>query len=251
MQLNAKMRRYIFIRTKMLGYSTQEWGKLHALVTDDSIRETFWMLLRSRNVSHIHPGTVPENDFMATAVAESAPEAISNLKHLCLATPEDLQPRDGQGLYANSSAALPHAVASQPDALVLKERADGTPASMLNLLGAELEDSLLEQDFAVSHARRNGSTAAVNSYIRVPTGHLMGCIARSIQGQRFTTTNEANFKRDLANLGLVIGVPRLVAGVKVKSTVQLPTIQGLRWMIKKAGYMTDDEIAQADAPYAD
>ena len=72
----------------MLGYSMQNWGKLHALVTDDSIREMFWMLLRSRNVSHIHPGTAPENDFMATAVAQSAPEAISYLKHLRLAVLE-------------------------------------------------------------------------------------------------------------------------------------------------------------------
>lgn len=249
MQLNAKMRRYIF-RTKMLGYTTEQWGKLHALVTDDSIRELFWMLLRSCNVTHIHPGTAPDNDFMASAVAQSAPEAISYLKHLCLAAPEDLQPRDGQGLYANSSASLPHAVASHPDALVLKERAADTPESMLNLLGAALEDALLERDLAVSHARRNGTAAGANSYIRVPTGHLMGCIARSIQGQRFTTTNEANFKRDLVNLGLVVGVPGYVAGIKVKSTVQLPTVQGLRWMIKRAGYMTDTEIAQSDAPYA-
>ncbi len=159
-QLNAKMRRYVFFRTKMLGYSTQEWGKLHALVTDDSMRELFWMLLRSRNVSHIREGTALENDFMATAVAQSAPEAIGYLKHLCLAALEDLQPRDGQGLYANSSA---HVVASHPDALVLKERSADVPDSMRNLLGPALEDALLEKDFALSHNRRNASATAVNS----------------------------------------------------------------------------------------
>ena len=144
----------------MLGYSTQEWGKLHALVTDDSMRELFWMLLRSRNVSHIREGTALENDFMATAVAQSAPEAIGYLKHLCLAALEDLQPRDGQGLYANSSA---HVVASHPDALVLKERSADVPDSMRNLLGPALEDALLEKDFALSHNRRNASATAVNS----------------------------------------------------------------------------------------
>ncbi len=79
----------------------------------------------------------------------------------------------------------------------------------------------------------------------------MGCVARSIQGQRFTTTNEANFRRQLENLGLTVGVPGYVAGVKVKSTVQLPIVQGLRFFIKKAGYLTENEIEQADAPYAD
>lgn len=166
MQLNAKMRRYILFRTKMLGYTTEQWGKLHALVTDDNIRELFWMLLRSRNVTHIHPGTAPNNDFMATAVAQSAPEAISYLKHLCLAAPEDLKPRDGQGLYANSSASLPHAVASHPNALVLKERTAEVPDSMRNLLGPALDDALLEKD--LSSTRRNGATGIAQSYIRVP-----------------------------------------------------------------------------------
>lgn len=201
MQLNAKMRRYIFFRTKMLGYTTKQWGKLHAVVTDDNIREMFWMLLRSRNVTHIHPA--PDNDFMAVAVAQSAPEAISYLKHLCLAAPEDLQPRDGQGLYANINASLPHAVASHPDPLVLKECAADVPESMRNLLGPALDNALLEKDLAST--RRNGTTGAANTYIKVPTGHLMGCIARSIQGQRCTTTNEANFRRQLEDLGLTVG----------------------------------------------
>ncbi|DBA84435.1 TPA: hypothetical protein ACH3X1_006067 [Trebouxia sp. C0004] len=82
MKLNAKIRRYIFFRTRMLPYADEEWGQLHAHVSGDSIRELFWYLLRSRDVSHIKPGTAPENDSMATAVAQSAPEAIGYLKHL-------------------------------------------------------------------------------------------------------------------------------------------------------------------------
>ena len=250
MKLNAKMRRYIFFRTKMLPYSAEKWGQLHAQVSDDSIRELFWHMLRQRDVSHIIPGTAPENDFMASAVAQSAPEAIGYLKHLCLAATDNLQPRDGQGLYGNSSNALPMAVASHPEALVLKERSADIPDSMNNLLGPQLEDALLKHDLAINHARRNGAAAWTPSYIRVPTGHLFGCIARSIQGQRFTTVNEQNFRRDLEKLGLVVGIPGVVAGVRIRSTVQLPTVQGLRWMIK-AGYLTDSEITQADAPYAD
>ncbi len=187
MKLNAKMRRYIFFRTKMLPYSAEKWGQLHAQVSDDSIRELFWHMLRNRDVSHIKPGTAPENDFMQTAVAQSAPEAIGYLQHLCLAAPGDLQPRDGQGLYGNSSNALPIAVASHPESLVLKERSGDTPDSMSNLLGSQLEEALLRADLAVNHARRNGTAAWTPSYIRVPTRHLFGCIARSIQGQRFTT----------------------------------------------------------------
>ncbi len=251
MKLNAKMRRYIFFRTKMLPYTGQQWGKLHALVSDDSIRELFWYMLRQRNVSHIIPGTAPENDFMATAVAQSAPEAIGYLKHLCLAAPDDLQPRDGQGLYANSSAALPVAVASHPEALVLKERSGDTPDSMNNLLGSQLEDALLKHDLAINHARRNGAAAWTPSYIRVPTWHLFGCIARIHWQHSGSALHEQTFRRDLERLGLVVGIPGVVAGVRIRSTVQLPTVQGLRWMIKKAGYLTDSEIIQADAPCAD
>ena len=103
MKLNAKMRRYIFFRTKMFLYSTEKWDQLHAQVSDDSIRELLWLYLRNRDVSHIMPGTAPENDVMATAVAQSAPEAIGYLNHLCLAAPDNLQPRDGQGLYATAA----------------------------------------------------------------------------------------------------------------------------------------------------
>ncbi len=251
MKLNAKMRRYIFSRTKMLPYNGEKWGQLHVLVSDDSIRHMFWYLPCNRNVSHNIPGTAPENDFMAAAVAQSAPEAIGYLKHLCLAAPDDLQPRDSQGLYAMSSNALPATVASHPECHVLKERNADTPADMVNLIGQALEDALVKQDLAVNHATRNGAAAWNPSYIRVPTGHLYGCVARSIQGQRFTTVNEQQFRRDLERLGLVVGVPGMVAGVKIRSTVQLPTVQGLRWLIQKAGYLTPDEIAQADAPFAE
>ncbi|DBA85623.1 TPA: hypothetical protein ACH3X1_005200 [Trebouxia sp. C0004] len=55
----------------------------------------------------------------------------------------------------------------------------------------------------------------------------------------------------MERIGLVVGIPSVVAGVRIRSTVQLPTVQGLRWMIKTAGYVTDHEILQAGAPYAD
>ncbi|DBA96737.1 TPA: hypothetical protein ACH3X1_015578 [Trebouxia sp. C0004] len=103
MQLNAKMRRHIFSRTKMVPYSPEQGGQLHAAVSDDSIRELFWHMLRNRNVRHTVPGTAPDNAFMATAVAHSAPEAIGYLKHICLATLDDLQPRDGQDLYGSKT----------------------------------------------------------------------------------------------------------------------------------------------------
>ncbi|DBA85624.1 hypothetical protein WJX77_002345 [Trebouxia sp. C0004] len=114
---------------------------------------------RTRDVSHIKPGTAPENDFMQTAVAQSAPEAIGYLKHLCLAAPDNLQPRDGQGLYGNSSNALPVTVASHPEALVLKECSADIPDSMTNFLGSQLEEALLKADLAVNHARGNGTAA--------------------------------------------------------------------------------------------
>lgn len=178
-------------------------------------------------------------------------QAIGYLKHLCLAAPDDLQPRDGHGLYGNSSNALPHAVASHLEALVLKERSADIPDSMHNLLGSELQEALLKHYLAINHARRDGAAAWMPSYIRVPTGHLYGCIARNIQGQRFTTVNAQNFRRQLEDLGLTVGVPGVVVGVRIRSTVQLPTVQGLRWLIKKAGYLTDSEIALSDAPYTD
>ncbi|KAL3145222.1 hypothetical protein ABBQ32_000969 [Trebouxia sp. C0010 RCD-2024] len=68
---------------------------------------------------------------------------------------------------------------------------------MVNLLGSELEDALLKHELAINHARRRGTAAWSPSYIRVPTGHLFGCIAHSIQGRRFTTVNEQTFKHDL------------------------------------------------------
>ena len=77
---------------------------------------------------------------MNSAVAQSAPEATGYLKHLCLPAPDDLQPRDGHGLYGSSSNALPHAVASHLEALVLKERSADIPDSMHNLLGSELQE---------------------------------------------------------------------------------------------------------------
>ncbi|DBA95159.1 TPA: hypothetical protein ACH3X1_015712 [Trebouxia sp. C0004] len=224
MKLNAKMRRYIFFRTKMLPYSAEKWGQLHGQVSVDSIRELFWYELRNRDVSHIKPGRAPENDFMQTAVAQSAPEAIG-----CHQVPHASLPGSSRRPAAQRRPRLvwqQQQVASHPEALVLKERSADIPGSMTNLLGAQLEDALVKQDLAVNHARRNGAATCTPSYIR-------------------------SFRRDLERLELVVGVPGMVAGVKIRSTVQLPTVQSLRWLIQKAGYLTDHEIAQSDALYAD
>lgn len=251
MSLSAHMRRFFFCKTRKMNYSKQQWDELHALVSDNSIRELFWYMLRSRDVTHIQSGDAPANDYMQQAVALSAPEAIAYLKTLCLSAPDDMQPRDGQGLYGNCSNSLPAAVSNNPECLVVKQRSADIPAAMTNLFGDQLEEALLKQDYAVNHNRHPGSGRPPVSYIRVPTAHLYGCIARSVQGQRYTTINEQGFKRDLERLGLVVGIPAKVAGVKVGSTVQLPTAQGLRFLIKKAGYLTDEEISLAESEYAE
>ncbi len=92
----------------------------------------------------------------------------------------------------------------------------------------------------------------------MPTAHLYHCIGRHIQGQRYTwarysctVINEGVFKRDLERIGLQVGVNGRVAGVQVKITVQLPSIQGLRYMIKRTGLMSDAELAHADQPCVD
>ena len=223
------------INTTKLPY-TQDglWAK----VKEETVRELFWQFLRARNVSHVQEGKAPMNAAKASAIAEQAPDAMKFLKHLCLVAPDDMQPRDGQGLLGNnSSQALPGAVMDQPDCLTLKERALGTRSeAMTTLFGDQYEKALLADDMA----RRDGQ------YINVPTSHLYGCIARHIQGQRYTTINEGIFKKDLERVGLEVGVHSRDAGIQIRSTVQLPTIQGLRYMIKSKGYMTDDELAKAD-----
>ncbi len=252
MSLSAHMRRFFFCKTRKLNYSKEQWEQLHAAVNGDSIRELFWYMLRARDVHHIQPGDAPDNDYMQAAVALSATEAIAYMKTLCLSSPDDMQPRDGQGLLGNCSNSLAAAVSNNPQCLVIKQRSSVVPAAMTNMFGDQLEEALLKQDLVVNHDRRNtGTDRAPTNYIRVPKAHLYGCIARSVQGQRYTTINEQGFKRDLQRLGLAVGSPARVAGVKVGTTVQLPTAQGLRYMIRKAGYLTDDEIALAESDYAD
>jgi hypothetical protein len=66
-----------------------------------------------------------------------------------------------------------------------------------------------------------------------------------------TTTNEGMFKRDLERIGLEVEVYGRVAGIPVKSTVALPSIEGLRYMIRRKGFMSDAESARADQQCVD
>ncbi|KAL0021636.1 hypothetical protein WJX77_002741 [Trebouxia sp. C0004] len=76
MKLNAKMRRYIFFRTKMLPYSAEKWGQLHGQVSVDSIRELFWYELRNRDVSHIKPAQRRPRLVWQQQQVASHPEAL-------------------------------------------------------------------------------------------------------------------------------------------------------------------------------
>ncbi|DBA84436.1 hypothetical protein WJX77_008196 [Trebouxia sp. C0004] len=102
---------------------------------------------------------------------------------------------------------------------------------MVNLLGPEPEDALVKQDLAVNQAqcRSRLHTQLFQGANRSPV--WLHCLQH--QGQRFTTVNEQTFRRNLERLGLVVGVPGMVAGVKIRSTVELPTVQGLRWLFRR------------------
>ncbi len=111
---------------------------------------------------------------------------------------------------------------------------------MANLLGTQYKEAMLQHDM-----RHQGC------YIRLPTAYLYHCVCHHIQGQRFPTVNEGGFKRDLERIGLEVGVYGRVAGIPVRSTVQLPSVQGLRYIIKRKGFMSDAELARADQACVD
>jgi len=242
LRMNEWDRRYVLINTRKLSYTKEQWAALWSRVKDDTIRELFWQFLRNRDVAHVQPGTAPMNRAKANAIAEQAPDTIRYLRHLCLVSPDDLQPRDTVALSGSNSRALPMAIEQHPDCLTLKDRpADRLSTVMTNLLGSQYKEAMLKADMQQQHG----------SYIRVPTAHLYHCIGRHIQGQRYTTINEGVFKRDLERIGLEVGVYGRVAGIPVNSTVALPSIQGLRYMIKRRGFMSDAELARADQQCVD
>ena len=53
----------------------------------------------------------------------------------------------------------------------------------------------------------------------------------AVNGNVYTTINEGMLKPDLEGVGLGMGVYGRVAGVLVKTTVALPSVQDFRYMI--------------------
>ena len=206
------------------------------------MRELFWQFIRARDISSVQPGMAPSSQTKAAAIAEQAPDAIQYVKHLCLVAPNDMQPHDTLPLVGGNSSQLPLAVQQHPECCTIKDRPSdllSTNPAFHNLLGDQLEKALLHYNFV------QGTRVCTN----VLEKHMYHCIGRSIQGQRYTTLNEKLFRRDLQSLGLPIGQMTRIAGVQCRGCTVLPSIQGLRYLIKKKGYLTQEEIDQADQPF--
>lgn len=58
----------------------------------------------------------------ANAIAAQATDTIRYLKHLCLVSPDDVQPHDMLALFGSNSKSLPLAVTQHPDCFTLKDR---------------------------------------------------------------------------------------------------------------------------------
>ena len=238
--MNEGDRRYVIINTTKLPCTTDEWANLWRLVKDSAVREMFWQFLRARDVSSVQPGKAPSNQTKAAAIADQAPDAVQYVKHLCLVAPNDMQPRDTLPLVGSNSSQLPSAVQLHPECFTIKDRPSdlSTNPAFHNLLGDQLDKAMLHYDFVQAN----------RICTNVLEKHMYHCIGRSIQGQRYTTLNEKLFRRDLQSLGLPIGMTTRIAGVQCRGCIVLPSIQGLRYLIKKKGYLTQEEIDQADQP---
>ncbi|DBA92572.1 hypothetical protein WJX77_003878 [Trebouxia sp. C0004] len=85
-------------------FPERQWAALWSSVKDDTTRELFWQLLRTREVSHVVPGKAPMNN--ANAIAEQAPDTNKYLEHLCLVALDDLQPRGTLAVTTTASCCL-------------------------------------------------------------------------------------------------------------------------------------------------
>lgn len=220
-------RRFWLKITKAMKYTDDKWSNLWSLVNNSTVREIFFQYLRTCvDTSIIKMGMAPMTSAKADAASQQCPVGIKWLKTVIFE-----QPAAAACVPASVGEDFTNRTAwdDDKDRMTFKPRG-ATSNAMRNLLGAELEEAALKQDFA----KRSKVTCVL------PLSHISKLVAKQFAGQSWMRINEDDIKRDFITLGAEIK-PALLAGKVRRNMVVFPSIDGIIHQMIKTGWMTKDE----------
>jgi len=228
-------RRYAIYYTTLMKYGTEKWSELWDLVNNPAVREIFFQYLRTCVDISRHTKDAPMTDAKAAQAAEQCPVAIKWMKAVIMDkpaaaayVPADVDDYELRAAWENDKHKM-----------TFKSRGP-TPPALLNLVGNLLNEALLKRDYS--------ATGPVNSVKCVlPLDHVAKCVTRHFQGQSWTRFNGADLKRDFELLGInVKGRTRLGGGGPKRGLLVFPSIEGCMYLMKKKGWMTEEEAGDDD-----
>lgn len=228
-------RRYAILRTTLMKYGSEKCGELWDLVNNPAVREIFFQYLRTCVDISGHPKDAPMTDAKAAQASAQRPVGARWLKAVVLDRPTSAAhvPADVDDYEAR--------VAWENDKHKMTFKSRGpTPPSLLNLVGAPLEEALLKRD--------TSSLGTAQSMKRVlPLDHVAKCVTRYLAGQSWSKFDEAALKETFVNLRInVKGRCRLGPGPPKRGLLIFPSIEGCVYLLKKRGWMTNKEVGEEE-----
>lgn len=221
-------RRFFMLNCTRINYSKQHWEKLWSLVTDQDVRELFYLHCINLDVNCIQRGQAPFTAFKQVLQSEQAPMAIKWLKHVVLSdidalnwqVPSEIKkPADRQQIAADLDNGL-FSLKSRP--------ADSSVYGQW--LGPDYEEKALAFDLSASSRYKT----------LVPTKHVSECILEFFRGQAYRSSNEDDLIGDLAKLGLPRGVVKRVPTTgTTRRCIAFPSIQGIKFLLRRKKWLTE------------
>lgn len=230
-QIGQSERRFFMLQAKRKSppYRKEEWSHMWALVKDPSFHALFFQHLLAIDTSIIVKGQAPMTAFKTTIQSRQASPPIKFLKEL-LHEPHLMQ-RPMKNMSDDNRVALMDEFRSR-GRFSLKHRT-ALPPSFANLLESEQwEQTALKQDLS-----RGGASE------QIPVNHVVQCILDHFVGQSYTRTSAEDIKEDLERIGITFSNVKVPAGTPCQRSFKFPSIEGLRYLLGQANYLTCEDDA--------
>lgn len=234
-QVPNEERRFFMLEALRKAYTKNDWSALWALVKDPTFQELFFQLLLSIDTSCIVKGQAPMTAFKQRIQARQAPETVKFLKDL-LDDPSLMQKPLRELHNENHQMQLRDEFETR-GRFMLRHRPNYESSAFAQQT-PEWDDWALSQDLA------NGSKTKE----LVPKRHVVHCVMDHFKGESYAKVTSDDVNSTMESLGLGKDcATKVPLGSTQKRCYAFPSIEGLRYMLMKQNWLTEEDLPEFEA----
>ena len=231
-QVPNEERRFFMLRAQRKQYSQGQWSTMWAQVKDPDYQALFWNYLMTVDTSRIIKGQAPKTSYKTSIQARQAPEAIKFCKALL----------DDPKLMVRPMADL----STENEQMQLREEFDSRGRFALqsrpNAAAARVFSNLVEEDSWETAQLKEDLKRNSGLKCLVPYRHVISCIMMHFKGEAYSRIVSDDVMTALKELGISPrGNARIPIGGTSRRCFIFPSVQGLRYLLKKQSWLTEDD----------